>query len=179
MSPRPAARRCGPHGFTLVELLVTLGLVGLLALVTLPLYEVTSTRIKEAELRDALRTIRGALDAYKAAVDAGLLAKETGASGYPPTLDILTEPQDLANKPVAGLAGSADADANAPPQRIVFLRELPRDPFFQDASVPAAQTWSTRAYGSRSDDPQPGADVYDIASMSTRVGLDGLPYNTW
>ena len=160
-------------GFTLIELLITLALVGLLAVVSMPLYEVTSTRMKEAELREALRTLRAGLDAYKAAVDTGMLAREAGASGYPPTLDILTQPLDLANKSNSGF-GSTDA-----PQRIVILRQMPRDPFFPDPSVPAAQTWSTRSYGSRSDDPQPGADVYDVASMSPRVGLDGIPYNAW
>ncbi len=160
-------------GFTLIELLITLALVGLLAVVSMPLYEVTSTRMKEAELREALRTLRAGLDAYKAAVDTGVLTREAGASGYPPTLDILTQPLDIANKSNSGF-GSTDA-----PQRIVILRQLPRDPFFPDPSVPAAQTWSTRSYGSRSDDPQPGPDVYDVASMSTRVGLDGIPYNAW
>ncbi|HYP31558.1 MAG TPA: prepilin-type N-terminal cleavage/methylation domain-containing protein, partial [Burkholderiaceae bacterium] len=53
------SRRIG--GFTLIELLITLALVGLLAMVSLPLYEVTSTRIKEEQLREALRDIRSGL----------------------------------------------------------------------------------------------------------------------
>jgi len=160
-------------GFTLIELLITLALVGLLAIVVMPLYEVTSTRMKEEQLREALRTIRAGLDAYKAAVDAGTLPREAGASGYPPSLDTLTEPLDMANKTNSGF-GATDT-----PQRLVILRQLPRDPFFPDATVPAAQTWQTRSYGTRSDDPQPGVDVYDVSSMSTRVGLDGVAYNAW
>jgi general secretion pathway protein G len=164
-------RRAG--GFTLIELLITLALVGLLASVSMPLYEVTSTRIKEEQLREALRTIRAGLDAYKAAIDSGALTRDAGASGYPPSLDILTQPLDMANKSNAGFDGSDK------PQRLVILRQLPRDPFFPDPAVPAAQTWLTRSYGSRSDDPQPGDDVYDVSSMSARVGLDGIPYNAW
>ena len=160
-------------GFTLIELLITLALVGLLAVVSLPLYEVTSTRVKEEQLREALRTIRAGLDAYKAAVDSGVLPREAGASGYPPSLEILTEPLDMANKTSSGF-GASDT-----PQRLVILRQLPRDPFFPDPAVPAAKTWLTRSYGTRSDDPQPGADVYDASSMSTRVGLDGIPYSAW
>ena len=79
------------RGFTLIEMLITLALVGLLAVTSLPVYEVTARRLKESELREALRTIRSGLDAYKAAVDSGALKKETGQSGYPPTLEILTE----------------------------------------------------------------------------------------
>ena len=171
-TPRP---RRPAGGFTLIELVITLALVGLLAMASLPLYEVTSTRMREAELREALRTVRSALDAYKAAMDTGKLKKNAGDSGYPPSLDILTEPQDLEG---AVQAVSLDGSAQ-PPQRIVFLRQVPRDPFFPDPQVSAAQTWDTRAYASRTDDPQPGADVYDISSKSTRVGLDGTAYNTW
>ena len=78
------------RGFTLIEMVVTLALVGILASTALPLYEVTVTRQKEAELRLALRTIRNALDAYKAAADSGQIVKarygqwvsaDTGGSG--------------------------------------------------------------------------------------------------
>jgi general secretion pathway protein G len=161
------------HGFTLIELMITLALVGMVALVSLPLYEVTSTRFKEAELRQALRTIRTGLDAYKAAVDAGTLTKSAGESGYPPSLEVLTLALDVAGKRDGGI-GSSDAVP-----RIVILRQLPRDPFFPNPDVPAAQTWNTRSYGSKADDPQPGIDVFDLASKSTRIGLDGTPYSTW
>ena len=77
------------RGFTLIEMVVTLAMVGVLAAAALPLYEVTVTRQKEAELRAALRTIRSALDAYKAAVDSGQVAKGALDSGYPPSLEIL------------------------------------------------------------------------------------------
>jgi general secretion pathway protein G len=160
-------------GFTLIELVITLALVGLLASVALPLYEVTSTRLKESELRQALRTIRAALDAYKAATDSGQLPKAPGESGYPPSLEVLTQPLAIANKRDLG------SGATAASQRIVILRHLPRDPFFPDPLVPAAQTWNTRAYASRADDPQPGDDVFDVASKSPRIALDGTAYKDW
>jgi general secretion pathway protein G len=168
-----AGRSPPAHGFTLIELVITLAIVGLVAMVALPLYEVTTTRVKETELRQALRTIRNGLDAYKAATDSGMLAKQAGESGYPPSLEVLTQVLELANKRDFGLnAGEAS-------QRMVILRQLPRDPFFPNPQVPAAQTWNTRAYASRADDPQPGADVFDVSSMSTRIGLDGTPYSNW
>ena len=154
-------------------MLITLAIVGLLASVALPLYEVSSTRYKEVELRQALRTIRAGLDAYKAAADSGVLPKQAGESGYPPTLELLTEALEIANK--------RDFGTNAPlaSKRLVILRQLPRDPFFPDLAVPAAQTWNTRAYASRADDPQPGDDVFDVSSKSARIGLDGTAYNSW
>jgi general secretion pathway protein G len=155
------------RGFTLIELVVTLALVGVVALTALPLYEVTATRMKEVELRGALRTIRAALDAYKASADSGQITKAALESGYPPTLEVLVDGVELASPVPDG------------PQRVVFLRQIPRDPFAPDAGVPPGQQWATRAYGSPPDDPQPGPDIFDVASTSPRVGSNGVPYRQW
>ncbi len=96
---RERIRSVSAGGFTLIELLVTLALVGLVALVAVPLTEISSLRQKEFDLRLNLRTIRVALDAYKAGVDAGEIARETGASGYPPTLEVLVNGVDAVAKP--------------------------------------------------------------------------------
>jgi general secretion pathway protein G len=153
------------NGFTLIELVVTLALVGLLASVSVPLYEVTSTRLREAELRAALRQIRVALDAYKTAADRGVIAKDATESGYPPSLDVLVE--------------GVDTVREVSERRIVFLRQLPRDPFAPDPSLAPTRQWLTRGYGSPANAPQPGADVFDVASRSLRVGLNGVPYREW
>ena len=159
------------RGFTLIEMLITLALVGLLAMSSLPLYEITARRMKESELRESLRVIRAGLDAYKAAVDSGALKKEAGQSGYPPTLEILTESLLRAD--------AADPNSTDAASRIVILRRLPRDPFYTDPQMPAAQTWNLRSYASRPDDPQPGTDVFDVSSKSTATALDGTPYASW
>lgn len=153
------------RGFTLIELLVTLMLVSLVASISVPLYEVTSTRLREAELRAALRQIRTAIDAYKAAADAGLIAKTVTESGYPPSLEVLVQGIEVQNV--------------ADRRRIVFLRQLPRDPFFLEQAAAPAQHWATRSYGSPPDDPRPGDDVYDVSSRSARLGLNGVEYREW
>jgi len=115
-APAPAARGGGPgprgaRGFTLIELVVTLTLVSVLAMVAVPLYEVTVTRNKESELRGALRDIRTALDAYKTAADTGIISKGLADSGYPPTLKTLVEGVDTIATPVNG--GNAGVNSAA------------------------------------------------------------------
>jgi len=58
-----------PRGFTLIELVVTVAIVGLLATAAMPLVQLTAKRGKEQDLRTALREIRTAIDAYKLAAE--------------------------------------------------------------------------------------------------------------
>ena len=152
-------------GFTLVELLVTLAIVGVLASAVVPLAELVVKRSKEQELRVALRQIRGALDEYKRAVDEGRVTKKADESGYPPALDVLAE----------GVENAKDVK-NA---KIYFLRRLPRDPFAADATAPAARTWGKRSYASPPDAPEEGRDVFDVYSLAEGTGLNGIPYREW
>jgi general secretion pathway protein G len=160
----PALRRAAA-GFTLLELLVTASIVATLAMIALPLAELTVKRNREAELLVALRDIRSAIDAYKQAVDDGRLFKEVADTGYPPRLDLLVEGVENVKDPKKA--------------RIYFMRRLPRDPMHADPAVPAAQTWGLRSYDSPPDDPVAGKDVFDVYSLSTGVGLNGIPYRKW
>lgn len=153
------------RGFTLIELVITLALLGLLAMMAAPMTQAAVTRSREQSLRDGLREIRDAIDAYRDAVEAGLVQREATRSPYPPTLEVL----------VTGAVNARDPDG----RRIYFLRRLPRDPFFADDHAPAASTWGLRSYASPPDDPRAGEDVFDVFSTASGIGLNGIPYREW
>lgn len=153
------------RGFTLIELVITVAIVGILALTAMPMAEMTAKRQKEAELRTALREIRGGLDAYRRAVEEGKLEKKVDESGYPHRLEDL----------VQGVENMLDPNK----AKLYFLRRLPRDPFSDDPAVAPAQTWGKRSYASPPEAPQEGVDVFDVYSPSNGVGLNGIPYREW
>lgn len=161
-SARPRRRRAG--GFSLIEIIITVAIIGLLASVAAPLADTVMRRSKEQELRQALTSLRNAIDAYKDAADAGRVARAADESGYPPSLAVL----------VAGAVDKRSPEG----ARIYFLRRIPRDPF-ADPALPAEQSWGLRSYASPPDNPQPGRDVFDVYSLAEGAGMNGIPYREW
>lgn len=157
--------RTGSRGFTLIEISVALAVLAVLVSMAAPVLRLQAQRQQEAELRQALREIRGALDAYQRAVKEGRVRLAADASGYPASLELLVE----------GVPDASRADA----RRLYFLRRLPRDPMHPQPELPAARTWGQRSYASPHDRPAAGADVFDVYSLSERVGLNGVPYRDW
>lgn len=152
-------------GFTLIELVITVAIIGLLASAAYPLASMAIKREKESELRAALRDIRSAIDAYKVAAEQGRVEIEADKSGYPANLKLLYQ----------GVEDSMSPDK----VKIYFMRRLPRDPFFPDGAAAAEDTWGQRSYASPPDSPQPGDDVYDVYSLSGDKGLNGVSYRDW
>lgn len=161
MNEKPRAER----GFTLVEMVMTVAIVGILASAAMPLASLVSQRNKEQELRQSLMVIREAIDAHRKAFDSGKIPKSIGDSGYPKSLTDLTE----------GVIDQTTADK----KRILFLRRIPRDPLHNDSSMKPEDTWGLRSYDSPPEDPSPGKDVFDVYSLDKGVGLNGIPYTKW
>lgn len=154
-----------PQGFTIIELLVAVAIVGILASMVMPLAEMTVRRQKETELRHALREIRNGIDAYRQAIEDGRIQKTMDSSGYPPSLEKLVE----------GVEDLKDPRK----RRIYFLRRVPRDPLASDPNLSDSDTWGKRSYASPPDDPKEGDDVFDVYSLNRGKGLNGIPYRQW
>lgn len=147
-----------------MELVVTLALLGLLALLAAPLVELSVQRAREVALRQALYDIRNGLDRYKVAFDQGFIQRRPGDSGYPPNLMVLVSGVENQRSPTH--------------ERMYFLRRIPRDPFAPN-DMPPENTWGLRAYSSLPDSPFPGNDVFDVYSQAKGKGLNGVPYEEW
>lgn len=163
--------RSAARGFTLIEMIVVLALVGILAGAALPLHELALRRSQEAALREALRSLRDAIDEHRRAVEGRRIAASRDGSPYPPSLETLVQ-----GVPV--LRDASKPSAAEATKRLYFLRKLPRDPF-ADPALPAAETWALRSSQSPPDAPAPGADVFDVHSRSALRALDGSVYASW
>lgn len=152
-------------GFTLVEVLVTAGIIAVLAGAVLPMAKVALQRERETELRRDLRLIRESIDAYKKMADDKKIESEADTDGYPPTLDVL----------VKGAKLKGDAKAKSGPEKIIkFLRRIPRDPMtnsgewglLSSQDSPDAASWG-------------GQNVFDIYTKSRAKALDGTKVREW
>ncbi len=149
----------GAAGVSLIELVVTVAVLGILTATILPLARVSIQREREIELRRSLRDLRTAIDEYKKAADAGKVEVKFESEGYPPSLKVLVEGVEEVGK------------IN---HKLKFLRRIPRDP------MTSSSDWGLRSYQDEPDTTTWGEqNVFDVYSKSKTKGLDGTAYYTW
>jgi general secretion pathway protein G len=143
-------------GLTLIELIVTVAILGLLASAAVPLARWNIKRVKERELHSDLWEMRRAIDAYKDAAEKGGIQTKVDSDNYPPDLDTLVKGVDVKSK------------------KVRFLRRIPIDPMTNKPD------WGLR---SEQDDPNSdsfgGQNVFDVYSKSQGTALNGTKYADW
>lgn len=149
-------RHRSESGLTLVELIVTVAILGILASAAVPVVRFQVKRQKERELRYDLWEMRAAIDAYHDAADRGAFQTKIGSMNYPPNLQKL----------VTGV----DVDGHT----VRFLRKIPVDPMTGNTD------WGLR---SNQDEPDSttwgGQNVFDVYSKSDGTALNGTKYKDW
>lgn len=176
-------------GFTLVEITITLALMALLAALIMPVTKTLVKREREIELRQNLRLIREAIDAYKKLADEKRIEVEEDSEGYPPDLETLVKGVEV-KAATGGAAGTTGAPPSGPsaagvgakksaaessePKIVKFLRRIPRDPMTDSLD------WGLRSYQDDSDSAVWGGEnVYDVYTTSNATALDGTKYKDW
>ena len=154
-SPGPG-REAAERGLTLIELIVTVAILGILASAAVPVARFQVKRERERELHRDLWEMREAIDHYKDAADRGAFQTKVDSQNYPPDLDTLVNGVDVQGK------------------KVRFLRRIPVDP------MTGKTEWGMR---SMQDDPTSdsfgGQSVFDVYSKSTGTALDGTKYHDW
>jgi general secretion pathway protein G len=157
------ACRTNAAGFSFIELLIVVTIVGILATGALGLTRWEHKRTAEIELQRALREIRSAIDAHHEAVESGLIESEPDERGYPPDLASLVEGVEL-----------VDTGDDDEPRLMKFLRRIPIDPMTGNTD------WGLRSYQDAPDARFWGREnVYDVYSKSARTAIDGSLYRDW
>ena len=161
--PNIECRMSNDRGFTFVELLVVSTILLILASAVMPLARVTIQRQKEVELHRDLREMRTAIDKFKDAADAGVIAPtelQVGNENYPSSLQQLVD----------GVTKNNDQTG----VKLKFLRRIPVDPMTNSTD------WGLRAYGDKPDSTSwGGSNVYDVYTKSDGKALNGTKYKDW
>lgn len=153
------------RGLSLIELIVTITILGILAAGVMPLIRNTAVRSKEIELRKNLRIIRIALDDYKKTFDKIPDGPKKTGSGYPEKLQELVDGHDF-----------GDVKTGV----VKFLRRPVLNPLDSNSSTDEKWGWELRCY---KDEPTAsswcGDDVYDVYAPQDGTAIDGTKYNEW
>lgn len=107
----PRARRNSIAGLTLIELILTCGILLILSSAAIPMFRITIQHRKESELRYDLREMRNAIDRYKDDADKNLIRTEVGSQNYPADLQTLVDGVNISGG--AGGAGVGGVSASA------------------------------------------------------------------
>jgi general secretion pathway protein G len=138
------------QGFTLLEMIIVVAIIGILAAIAMPRLKDMPTRANEVVLKNNLHTIRDVLDQYY------------GDKGrYPDSLDTLVKDGYFRAVPMDPITKRNDS--------WVLVREEP-DP---DHPAPIPEN------PDNPDNPDNTPGIMDVHSGATGISFSGTPYSEW
>ncbi len=197
------------RGFTLFELVVTLTVLAILIMGTLPLAQNAVKRDRELRLRETLRQIRNAIDEFKrdsyGACPAGVRPNMAGPPAppdprsrvviddcsifdsenldrFPPSLEVLVDGVKVKQRAVnLGTGNSVFGDKNA--TELNSETEETVKVYLREMPVDpmtGESNWKLRSsYQAKDDDSWDDINVFDIRSASDEEALNGEKYSDW
>jgi len=138
-------------GFTLIEVLIVIVVVGILALIVIPRLAGAVRKSKEASLRANLKQIRDGIEQF-----------EANTASWPPSLnDVMAASGGAISADADGRGMSVDRNAYTGPYLITGDGALPKDPMTD------AVDWDY-------DD-----STGEVHSASSLTAVNGSAYSTW
>lgn len=121
-------------GFTLVEILIVVVILGILAAIVIPQFTSASTEAKESALVSNLQSVRSQIELYKIHHNDELPGDAANSSGG---VDFTMAMTSLTNQ-----AGVVDTSSGADPTYRFgpYMREIPVNPFNDDPNVSVSGT---------------------------------------
>ncbi|MEO8041090.1 MAG: type II secretion system protein [Acidobacteriota bacterium] len=196
-------------GFTLFELVITLTVLAILIMGTLPLAQNAVKRDREVRLRETLRQIRNAIDEFKRDTNGACPAGQTdnrigrpqsvtpdprsrvviddcsifdaeNLDRYPPNLDVLVDGVKVRQRGLNLTSGGAFDDKNA--TELNATEEVKKVYLREKPIDPITgeSDWKLRSsYQSKDDESWDDVNVFDVRSASDEEGLNGEKYSDW
>lgn len=196
-------------GFTLFELVVTLTVLAILIMGTLPLAQNAVKRDREMRLRETLRQIRNAIDEFKrdtngacpaganriddrrqppaqadprsrVVIDDCTIFETENLDRYPPSLEVLVEGVKVKQRGLNPTGGRVFDDQNATERNAT---EEMKKVYLREMPIDpmtGESDWKLRSsYQSKDDENWDDINVFDVRSASDEEGLNGEKYSDW
>ncbi len=146
-------------GFTLLELMVVIAIIGILATLAQPMFKTAVLKSKEAALKEDLFNLRNVLDQYYA---------DNGK--YPDTLDDLVTKGYMRSIPPDPMTGSKTT------WRLEYYTGDNSGSGSSGSSGSSDSSDSSDSSGSSGGD---SGGIYDVHSGSDKIGTNGVSYADW
>jgi general secretion pathway protein G len=196
------------NGYSLLELIITMTVLAVLVLGTIPLVQNSIKRQKEQELRESLRMMRSAIDEFKRDV-VGACGNQTAQRDfqtadprsrvvisdckifevdnidrYPPTLDILVEGVQVKSR-FPNIKATGDTLAFGKDDAATGSSEATKDKkkiYLRELPkdpMTGEKDWKFRSSFQEKDASWDETNVFDVRSSSDEEALNGEKYSEW